>query len=189
MPVTLTRRAFIAGAPLAVAGCAAERIYAPDDAIARFRYVSGDAASLTLLTVKNTNSGNGAHSALLVDGSQRVLFDPAGSFKADSVPERNDLLYGFTPAVERAYLSYHARADYFVVIQKVYVSSAVAERALRLVQQSGPVAKANCTRVTSALLQDIPGFESLNRTWFPDNLAEDFGTLSGVITTEYREQD
>lgn len=189
MPVTLTRRALIAGAPLALAGCAAQRVWAPDDALARYRYVSGNPASLTLLTVKNVNSGNGAHSALLVDGSQRVLFDPAGTFKADTVPERNDLLYGFSPAVERAYLSYHARADYFVVVQTVSVPAPVAERALRLVQDSGPVAKANCTRVTSALLQDIPGFESLGRTWFPDNLAEDFGTLPGVVTTEYREQD
>lgn len=189
MTLTFTRRAFVVGAPLALAGCAAEGSWAPEASVSRYRYVSGAQPSLTLLTVKNTNSGNGAHSAILVDGSQRVLFDPAGSFAADVAPERNDVLFGFSPAVESAYLSYHARSNYFVVIQEVAVSSAVAEQALNLVQTSGPVPKANCTRVTSALLRKLPGFENLGRTWFPDNLAEDFETLPNVATTEYREQD
>lgn len=189
MTFSFTRRAFAIGAPLALAGCAVQGSWAPDDTISRYRYVSGESPSLTLFTVKNTQSQNGAHSALLVDASQRVLFDPAGTFEANVAPERNDVLFGFTPAVERAYLSYHARAAYFVVIQKVSVTPSVAEQALSLVQTSGPVAKANCTRVTSAMMQKIPGFRRLGRTWFPDNLAADFGTLPGVMTTEYREQD
>lgn len=187
--MTLTRRTFLAGAPSALAACSAEPVWAPDAAVQARRYVSGGPPTLTLFTVNNSGSDNGAHSALLVDGSQRVLFDPAGTFQANAVPERNDVLFGFSPAVERAYLSYHARTEYYVVIQTIAVSSATAEQALRLVQENGAVAKANCTRVTSALIKKLPGFGGLNRTWFPNNLSEDFGQIAGVTTTEYREQD
>jgi hypothetical protein len=152
-------------------------------------YRSGGPASLTLFTVKNTGSGNGAHSSLLIDGSQRVLFDPAGSFRASATPERNDVLFGFSPAAEQAYISFHARAAYFVVIQTVSVPPEVAEQALQLALANGAVAKANCTRATSAIVRQLPGFDDIGGTWFPNNLSDSFGQLPGVQTSEVREQD
>ena len=190
MPPMMTRRAFVIGAPLALAACAAEPVWAPDTAVNAATYRSGGPSALTLFTVKNTGSGNGAHTALLIDASQqRVLFDPAGSFRADAVPERNDVLFGFSPAAEQAYISYHARTDYFVIVQKVTVAPAVAEQALQLALTNGAVPKANCTRATSAILRQLPGFENLGSTWFPNNLSDAFGALPGVQTRDVREQD
>lgn len=185
----LTRRAFVVGAPLALAACSAEPVWAPDDVVRTKRYASNGPTKLTLYTVLNKGSGNGAHSALLVDASERVIFDPAGSFKAASVPERNDVLIGISPTVEQAYVSFHARSDYDMVIQEILVAPEVAEKALLLVKSNGAVPKAGCTRATSAIIAQLPGFEGVGRTWFPNNLSEAFGELPGVTTRVYTEND
>jgi hypothetical protein len=186
---TLTRRAFVVGAPLALAACSADPVWAPDAAVNAAAYRGTGQSALTLFTVKNTGSGNGAHSALLIDGSQRVLFDPAGSFKATTIPERNDVLFGFSPAVEQAYVSFHARPDFYVVIQKIAVSPAVADQALRLAMANGAVPQAHCSRAISRLLSQLPGFDAIGTTWFPNNLSDKFGTVVGVTSREVREQD
>jgi len=98
-------------------------------------------------------------------------------------------LFGFTPRVEEFYVSFHARETFYVVGQKVNVAPDVAEHALRLVMSYGAVPKANCTRATSAILQQLRGFDSLPRTWFPNNLQDAFAKLPGVMTTVYREDD
>lgn len=144
---------------------------------------------ITLYTMKNVASGNGAHSSLLINASQRVLFDPAGTFKQDVMPERNDVLFGVTPRFEKFYVSFHARSTYYVVGQTVEVSPEVAEQALNIALISGPVAQANCARVTSRILRQLPGFEGIRQTWGPNRIQEDFAKLSGVTTVEYREDD
>lgn len=185
----MQRRAFVIGAPLALAACAGEPVWAPDDAIARAAVRGIGQPSLTLFTMKNNSSGNGAHTSLLVNASQRVMFDPAGTFGHSSIPERNDVLFGFTPRIEDYYTSYHARETFHVIGQTIVVSPAVAEAALRLVLANGAVPKAGCTRATSAILRQLPGFGSLRQTMFPNNLADDFARLPGVVTREYREND
>ena len=49
--------------------------------------------SITLISVINNRTGAGGHTALLVSGSQRVLFDPAGSVRAPWVVEQGDVLF------------------------------------------------------------------------------------------------
>lgn len=185
----MKRRAFLIGAPLVVAGCTGQQVWAPDDVVAKAIAPGSPTKQLKLFTMKNVGSGNGAHTALLIDASQRVIFDPAGSWNQERMPERNDVLFGATEALEDYYISFHARVTYFVVSQRIAVSPEVAEQALNLALRAGPVPKANCTRVTSGLLQSLPGFESLRRTWFPNNLSDAFAKLPGVTTIEYREQD
>jgi len=189
MTIRLTRRTFLAGAPLALSACSAEPTWAPDAAVQSARYSSTGPTALTLFTVKNTGTGNGAHTALLVDASERVLFDPAGSFKATSVPERNDVLFGFSPTAEAAYRSFHARSEFFVVIQTVQVPPSTAEQALQLVKANGAVPKANCTRATSSILRRLQGFDSIGTTWFPNNLSDAFAKIPGVTTDILRETD
>jgi len=139
--------------------------------------------------MKNVDSDNGAHTSLLINASQRIMFDPAGSFAVETIPERNDVLFGMTPQIEALYVSYHARETYYVVEQRLEVPAQVAERALRLALANGPVPKAGCTLATSRLLMQLPGFTSLRRTFFPDNLQEDFAELPGVETKVHRESD
>jgi hypothetical protein len=186
----MQRRAFLIGLPMVgLAACAAEPVWAPDDQVTRAFTPQIGPASLTLYTMRNNGSGNGAHTGLMINASQRVLWDPAGTFKADSLPERNDVIYGITPYVEELYASFHARETYFVVGQRLEVPQATAEQILRAVQSYGAVRKAHCTRSTTTILQDIPGFEGIRRTYSPTRLMEDFAKLPGVETWEIREDD
>ncbi len=175
--------------PLALAACGAEPVWAPDEAVARARYVSNEPASLTLYTVVSKRNGTGGHSALMINASQRVLFDPAGTFKVGSVPERNDLLYGITERMRKLYIDYHARDTYDVLAQTIQVSPAVAEQALREAQSYGAVNKAFCGNSVSDILKDLPGFENTPRTFSPIRISEAFAAHPGVMTHLYRDGD
>lgn len=185
----MDRRRFLIGLPLALSACSAEQVWAPDDVISRAIHREPGRSYITLYTMKRVRSDYGAHSALLINASQRVMFDPAGSFEQNVMPERNDVLFGVTPRLENFYVSFHARSSFYVVGQTVDVSPEVAEQALNLTMVSGPVAQANCARVTSRILRQLPGFEGIRQTWGPGRVSEDFGKLPGVTTLEYREDD
>lgn len=189
----MDRRRFILTAPLALAACGGtvlrEEVLAPQSVIDRVAYTDPGPKYLTLLTMKNTSSGNGAHTGLIINASQRVLWDPAGTFGHRLIPERNDVHFGITPQIEQFYISYHSRVTYYTVLQTLEVAPEVAEEALRRAIANGPTPKAMCTTHTSTMLRELPGFESLRRTMFPNNLADAFGKIPGVVTREYREND
>ncbi|WP_298935375.1 hypothetical protein [uncultured Ruegeria sp.] len=173
-----------------VAGCAGSKRPQADQAevIAR-SYRDPGPSTLTLYTMINTRTGSGAHTSLMIGGSERVIFDPAGSFRADVVPVVDDVLYGITPAVEQAYRSSHARETHYARIQTIQVTPQQAEIALQLAKQSGPVAGAYCANSTASILKQVPGFEQIDVTFFPVKLSEQFGQIPGVVTEEYREND
>ncbi len=174
----------------ALAGCSTKPVDdSPPEVIAASAFRGASAPSLTLITVINNRSGGGAHSALVVNGSQQVIFDPAGSFKHPRVPEKGDVLYGVTPAILQSYKGAHARSTFHVVTQKVNVTADQAETALRLVRGYGNVGDAQCAQATTAILSQVPGFQTVKSTWFPANLMDQFGTLPGVVTEKYYEND
>ena len=152
-------------------------------------YVPSGPPKITLVTVVNNKTGSGGHSALIVSGSQQVIFDPAGSFRIPEATERGDVLYGMSPGWIKAYKSAHARSTYHVVTQEIEVSRAQAETALQLVQSNGAVGSAFCANATSSILRQIPGFESISVTFYPVKLMEQFDTLPGVETDKYYEDD
>ncbi|WP_171239911.1 hypothetical protein [Ruegeria sp. HKCCA5491] len=173
-----------------VVGCAgSQRPQADLAEISARSYRDPGPSSLTLYTMISTRTGSGAHTSLMISGSERVIFDPAGSFRADVVPIKDDVLYGITPNVERAYRSSHARETHYARIQTVEVTPQQAEIALQLAKQSGPVAGAFCANSTAQLLQQVPGFEQIETTFYPVKLSDQFAQLPGVQTAEYREND
>ncbi len=174
---------------LFLAACGAESKWASDEFVAAKRYVHDGPPMLTLFTVLSTRSGSGAHLGLMINGSQRVLFDPAGTFQHPNIPERNDVHYGITPAVVDFYIDYHARVTYDVVRQDIVVSPEVAEQAIRLVEAYGAVPKAYCTKSITAILRQLPGFESMPDSFFPRKAMEAFGRLPGVTTQTFSDDD
>ncbi|MBY6003665.1 hypothetical protein KUV62_07095 [Salipiger bermudensis] len=188
------RAAILAGlAALSLAGCTTPSARTPNATeaeIARAAYRHDGPASITLYTMINNRSDAGAHSSMMINApSQRVIFDPAGSVRADWLVEADDVLYGITPEIERVYERAHARETYRVRIQQVEVSPEVAERALRLVQDYGAVSQSRCTVATSSVLQQLPGFESVSTTWFPNNLADQLAGMPGIEDRVVREND
>lgn len=145
--------------------------------------------TLTVITMVSNRTGSGGHTALMINGSQRVIFDPAGSFVNERVPERGDVLYGVTPAVFQGYRSAHARSTYHVVTQEIVVTREQADAALRLAMSNGPVARLFCTSATVALLRQVPGFQNIPSTMYPTKLMEQIAARSDVTTDRYFEDD
>ncbi|MEP2531282.1 hypothetical protein [Shimia sp.] len=146
----------------------------PDAEVARARYVHSGPPSLTLYTMISNSAGSGAHTSLMINGSERVAFDPAGSFRAEGITAKNDVVYGMTPYLVDQYTRYHARETYHVVVQTIPVSAQVAEMALMKSKTLGPVQEAKCAYTTSALIASLPGFEDAPTSYYPVKLSEYF---------------
>lgn len=173
---------------LAVAGCATRAPYADDATLASVSYRDPGPASLTLYTMVNNRTGKGGHSALLINASERVIFDPAGSFHSDLVPQRDDVLFGITPRIEQAYRSSHARSTYHVVSQTIEVTPQQAQAAYQMAVNYGPVPGAFCAAATSKVLSRVPGLEgAIRSTMYPTNLSDQVAALPGVTSEKYYE--
>lgn len=171
-----------------LAACAQPKS-APQEQIDAVRYVEGAPTYITLYTVVNKSTGSGAHSAILVNASERVIFDPAGTWYHPKLPERNDVTYGMNDKALAFYIDYHTRKTYDTIEQKIYVTPEVAELVLAKVKANGAVGKAMCTNSTSAILRSVPGFESLPQTFYPKKLSSAFGKLPGVTTRVITDDD
>jgi hypothetical protein len=156
------RRALMAAlAAVLLAGC---EVYEPADPeeVARARYVSDEPPSVTLISMVNNGTGRSAHSALLINGSERVLYDPAGTFQHPDLPRRGDIHYGITPRFLDYYERYHARFSHFVHTQTVEV-----DRATRPVEP----------------------FTHVRWSLSPDSVRQDFAGIPGVVDDYVYEVD
>lgn len=185
----MKRILFAALACAALVGCAQTGKMSTDEEIRASIHRPTGEPKLTVFTMVSNRSGAGAHSALLIEGSQSVLFDPAGSFFHPKVPERADVLFGMSPQWVQIYKSAHARSDFHVVSQEIPVTSAQAERAIQLALSNGPVPSAFCASATTGLLQQVPGFETIRTGFYPLRLMEQMEARPGVTTTAYYESD
>ncbi|TDE39769.1 hypothetical protein [Antarcticimicrobium sediminis] len=174
---------------LLVAGCVEKQPLADRETIAAVSYRNPGPSTLALYTMVNNRTGKGGHTSLMINASERVIFDPAGSFRSPVVPERNDVLFGITPGVELAYRGSHARSTFHVVVQTVEVTPEQAEIAYQLALNNGAVPGIYCANATSTLLKKVPGFESVDVTFYPTRLEQQFGSLPGVRTERYFEND
>lgn len=177
---TALRLALILATTLILAACGADHKFADDASVERARFISGKPPSITLYTVVNNRTNQGGHSSLMIDGYERVIYDPAGTWYHPTVPERNDLHYGMNDRMVTYYLDYHARETFRVIEQNLPVSQQTIDLLMARVIAEGSASKAMCSITLSGILRDIPGFESIGLTWFPTKLAKEFGRLPGV---------
>lgn len=157
--------------------------------VQRRAHVTGGPSELVLYTVIRNKDGSGAHTALMIDGAQRVLWDPAGSFRHPHVPERGDLLYGVDDTIRNVYIDYHARETFRVVEQRIPVSRAVADEAMRLAAAEGAAMRATCAQKTSGILRALPGFQDVRRTPFPGHLMRSVRQLPDVTERVITDDD
>jgi len=181
--------AFLLMAFLAACAQAPAIPYASDERVAASAYREPGPNTFTIFTMISNRTGRGAHSALMINGSQRVIFDPAGSFVNERVPEQEDVLYGITPAVLAGYKSAHARSTFHVVSQTFEVTPEQAAIALRLAATNGAAARGFCTSAATDVLRNVPGFSDIGSTMFPRRLMEQLATRPGVVEEKYFEDD
>lgn len=172
-------------AVVGLAACGADNEFASDAEVAQARFVADAPPSITLFTVLSTRNGSGGHTGLLINGSERVMFDPAGTWQHPKLPERHDLHYGMTDKMVAYYIDYHARVTYDVLEQTVLVTPEQAEIAMARARAYGAVPKTQCARSVSTILSGVPGFTNINSTLSPKKLSADFadlGASSKMIT-------
>jgi len=163
-----------------LAACTKPAVWAPDDVIQASRYRHNGPPEIVLFNIINNDSGTGEHAALMINASERVLFDPAGSWTHPRSPERHDVHHGFDDGMLFRYTYYHARRTHHVLKLRMEVSPELAEAILRAAQQAGPVADGFCARSVAEILRQFPGFESLPVRFQPNHLSDAFARLPGV---------
>ncbi|MCM2561556.1 hypothetical protein M8756_05395 [Lutimaribacter sp. EGI FJ00015] len=172
-----------------LAGCTVKpEIPRSPETIQQAQYRHDGPPALTLFTMKSNTTGAGAHTALMVNGSQRVIFDPAGSFRNEAIIRSGDVVYGVTPQLLDVYTRFHARETYHVQVQWLEVSAELAEAILRDVRAAGRQPDARCAASVSEILSRYEQL-GIQSTWYPNKLARDFGEIGGVTTRELYEYD
>ena len=174
---------------LSACGYGTDDKYASDAEVAKFQQVSQEQPYLMLMTMISNKSGRGGHSSLVINGSQTVMYDPAGRWFNSHAPERHDLLYGVNDNILKLYRSFHARDTHHLVSQKIYVTSEIAEQALAAAKVQGRALDATCAINTVAILNQLEGFKGVKSTYFPEKLMKRFGELPNVQTDKYFETD
>lgn len=164
-----------------LAACTKPAVYAPDHEVFAARYSHDGPTEIWLYNVISNENGRGEHAALLINASQRVLFDPAGTWQHPDAPERHDLHYGITDRLVHLYTHYHARRTHHVRIQRLEVPPEAAERIKQLAREAGPVPDAYCARSIASILRAVPGFEGLPLTFYPNVLSDAFASMPGVV--------
>ena len=155
--------------------------------VPRYRHPGG--ATVTLVTVLGSKRGFGAHSALIVNGNQRVIFDPAGSLEHESLTIRGDVIYGANPAVVDTYIDYHTRNTHDTSVLSIRVPDEIAEDLLIRIMKHGYGRRAHCAQSISSLLHDTHGFENIRTTFFPKKLMENFLELKNVKSIRFSQPD
>ena len=186
--MNVLRTWFALTALVLLSACSAKSVWAPDDHVQKVQYADPGPAYVTLFTGYHIKNGRGSHSGLMVSGSERVLFDPAGNFENDVIAERDDVLFGMNPALVDAFIDFHTQPKYNATAQTIYVPDDVANNLIARIKAHGPVPSAMCARSISKVLKETPGFESLAGTWYPEKLAAQYAELPNVITHQYAER-
>ena len=161
---------------------------ASDDAIKAAAYVDGGPPSITLFTSVNNKTGAGAHSGIMINASERILYDPAGRFTYEDAPERADVHYGFSDWALVNYFAHHTLPTHHLRMQTIEVSPETAALAYNLARMQGRSVDAACATNASEILSQIPGL-GISRTIFPRNLSDQFARLPNVKVREVYEGD
>lgn len=164
---------------LAACGGPAEPVWAPEAAVQQAIHRHDGPPRITLFTMTSTKNGSGMHMGMMINGSQRVIFDPAGTFRLPFAPERNDVHYGIDERALSVYLDYYARETIDVNVQEIDVTPAQAERALAAAQAYGAVPKAQCTLAITRILKEA-GIGPMPVTYFPKSAMNAASRLPGV---------
>lgn len=185
----MMRRHVMLLAVLALSACGADNEFASDAEVAQARFVADAPPTITLFTVLSTRNGSGAHSGLLINGTERVIFDPAGTWQHPRLPERHDLHFGMTDKMIAYYIDYHARVTYNVVEQTVVVTPEQAAIAMARARDYGAVPKTQCARSVSTILAGVPGFTGISSTLSPKKLSSEFAAIPGATSKLITDDD
>lgn len=169
--------AFLAVAVLA--GCSGMLSRQPSaEEVSRALYRHDGPPEVALITLRHAPTGEGWHSALLVNGAHRVLYNPAGG--AFEGVRRGDVVYGANAAVMEDFFDYYFGRDMYAVIQRLEITPAEAATLVARIEATQLQPIGLCTWATTGVLRSLPRFEHLPQGYFPVYLMRAFRRLEGV---------
>lgn len=177
----MNRRLFLLGASaLGLGACKRDYRRATLDEVRAAYYFTGKPPTIALLSMINERKNTSEHAGLLINGSQRVLYDPAGGFKARNVPRRGDINYGVSDAVLLAYSDFHYSFGNVIHVHELDVPLSSADTAIRSAETTGEARMLQCATHISTTLERVPGFEDVPFALSPDKLMRYFAARPGV---------
>jgi hypothetical protein len=178
----------VAAAAAVLSGCAVYSSAEPEE-ISRAHFSSDEPASVTLISMVKASSDRSAHSALLINGSEQILYDPAGTFQHPDLPRSGDIHYGMTPRFVDYYERYHARFSHYAQSQKIMVSRSTADQIIANAKAEGRTPKLFCSVSTASILKPVAPFNDVTTSFLPEALRKDFERIPGVETSYVYESD
>lgn len=175
---------------VALAGCAA----ASSDELAEIArtvsYHPTDAQpSATLIVSQEKNGGGGVHAALMITGSEQLIYDPSGSYHNSRTRRVGDVVYGVTPKVVEEFALHQADYRHDAVLHQVPISHDLAEALLRRARAHGGSLPGFCASNISDVVGRAGPFAGVRDTMWPSELSEDFGRIEGVETRVVTDED
>ena len=170
---------------LALSACAT----ADKDELASVAYRSDAPASATLVTVTAGEGGSGVHSALVINASERVIYDPAGTFSHPDTRRVGDVIYGVTDEVLDLFALHNADVWHVATLQTAPLPPRAAETLLERARDNGGALPGFCAISVSEVIDGVPPLAAVEGSMWPGDLREDFAKLPGVRTVEVRDDD
>jgi hypothetical protein len=167
----------------------AEHVRSDPAIVAARTYKSDEPPYVELITMVNKENERGAHSALIINASERVIWDPAGTFQHPELAEVEDLHHGATDRLVSYYKRYHARFSHYVRVQHLDLTPAEAERMLQSARNHGAVPKMFCTMSTAQVLKSVPEFANVPESMFPERLRRAVAEIPGIVDSYVDEED
>lgn len=163
---------------ISLAGCAGVfRNLAPSERETA-RYVSHTPPEIALFTV--ILGKRGVHSALMVNGDHRIVYDPAGGWRDHDGLSDGDMRYAMSPQRLAQYLAYNTRRGRQVIIHRRAVPVEVANQAIELMESRRPFPSGFCALATGRVLARLPGLDVLPETFGPIRLMRAFAAEGDV---------
>lgn len=168
--MTLTRRGFLAGSALTLAGCAGRVYGVAEDPGTPYR-VPG-ASRLRIAVFELQQPSLAFHTGLIIHAPEgRVIYDPAGFWHHPDAPRINDVSYGMTPELEELYLTRRSpglrSGNWVVHLFESEVPPAVASRAVAIAEARKPLFFGACAWGLTTLLAQLPGFQDMRTALLP----------------------
>jgi hypothetical protein len=157
----------------------AETSYFPDNA----------PPSATLLLSEHKGGSGAVHAALVITGSERVIYDPSGSFTHPDTRRLGDVVYGASDPVVEMFALHNADKDHDAMMRRIPLSAEEAEQMLARARSRGGAMPGYCAKSVADVMRAAPRFAAMRDTFWPSNVLEDFVQFGPVETRVVSDTD
>ncbi len=153
-------------------------------------YLPVNAPPSTTLVLAEHKGGSGAvHAALIVTGSERLIYDPSGSFTHPDTRRYGDVVYGASDDIVELFALHNADKNHDAVMRTIALQPEEAETMLDAARTHGGAMPGFCAKSVASVLRSVPRFASMRDTFWPSNVQQDFESIAPVAIRSVTDTD